>query len=378
MGRAGAVSDEVDFAAEGLLDGLEGPARDGRLTLLRELHDDGVPLAELHDAVAEERLALLPVERLLGGEPRFSATELADRAGIDPELFAEALAALGMPATGAGDRRFGDADLEGARRLRTALDSGLPADRIVDVNRVIGRAMAQVAAAIHSLVGETYLHAGDTEDVVAARYAAAAQALLPTLGPTLEHAFALHLRELLRGDTIDAATLRTGALAGSERLAVAFADLVGFTWLGGTVPPEELGRVARRLEALARDVALPPVRLVKLIGDAVMLVSPDPAPLLDAVLALVDAAAAEGEGFPHLRAGVALGTARERDGDVYGHAVNVASRLTAIARPGSVLADEHVHEALGERVAWSFAGERRVRGLADDVRLFRARRHAVG
>jgi adenylate cyclase len=120
------------------------------------------------------------------------------------------------------------------------------------------------------------------------------------------------------------------------------------------------------------------VRLVKLIGDAVMLVSPDPAPLLDAVLALVDAAAAEGEGFPQLRAGVALGAARERDGDVYGHAVNVASRLTAIARPGSVLADEHVHDALGERVAWSFAGERRVRGLADDVRLFRARRRAVG
>jgi adenylate cyclase len=370
------VTDEVDFAAEGLLDGLEGAARDGRLALLRELHDDGVPLAELRDAVAEQRLALLPVERLLGGELRLSGTELADRAGIDPELFAQALAALGMPAT--GDRRFGDADLEGARRLRTALDSGLPADRIVDVNRVIGRAMAQVAAAIHSLVGETYLHAGDTEDVVAARYAAAAQALLPTLGPTLEHAFALHLRELLRGDTIDAATLRTGSLAGTEQLAVAFADLVGFTWLGGTVPPEELGRVARRLEALARDVARPPVRLVKLIGDAVMLVSPDPAPLLDAVLALVDAAAAEGEGFPQLRAGVALGAARERDGDVYGHAVNVASRLTAIARPGSVLADEHVHDALGERVAWSFAGERRVRGLADDVRLFRARRRAVG
>jgi adenylate cyclase len=372
------VTDEVDFAAEGLLDGLEGAARDGRLALLRELHDDGVPLAELRDAVAEERLALLPVDRLLGGDPRLSVAELADRAGIEPELFAEALAALGMPAADAGDRRFGEADLEGARRLRTALDSGLPADRIVDLNRVIGRAMAQVAAAIHSLVGETYLQAGDTEDVLAARYAAAAEVLLPTLAPTLEHAFALHLRELLRGDAIDAATLQTGALAGTERLAVAFADLVGFTWLGGRVPPEELGRVARRLEALAREVARPPVRLVKLIGDAVMLVSPDPAPLLDAVLALVDAAAAEGEGFPQLRAGVAFGAAQERDGDVYGHAVNVASRLTAIARPGSVLADEHVHDALGERLAWSFAGERRIRGLADEVRLFRARRPAEG
>lgn len=374
------MTDEVDFAAEGLLDGLGGAARAGREALLRELLDDGVPLQQLRDAVAHERLALLPVERVLGGDARYGAAEVAELAGVDPELFSAALGSLGIASIESPDRRFGEADLAAARRLQLAIAAGLPEDRILDTNRVIGRAMAQVAAAMHSLVGETFLRPGDTEDELAARYAAAAQALLPTLAPTLEHAFSLHLRELLRGDAIDAATLRTGALVGSERLAVAFADLVGFTWLGGQVPPEELGRIARRLEVLARAVVHPPVRLVKVIGDAVMLVSPDPAPLLEAMLSLVDSAAeaAEAEGFPQLRAGIALGPAQERDGDVYGHAVNVASRVTAIARPGSVLADEQVRSALDERFEWSFAGRRRIRGLSSEVGLFRARRPGGG
>lgn len=89
-------------------------------------------------------------------------------------------------------------------------------------------------------------------------------------------------------------------------------------------------------------------------------------------------AAAEAEGFPRLRAGVASGDARELDGDVYGHAVNVASRLTAIAHPGSVLADAATHDAVGRDVAWSFAGDRRIRGLPGEHKLFRARRPPAG
>ena len=368
------MTDEVDVAAEGMLDGLDGPAREGREALLRQLLAAGVPLAELREAVAEDRLVLLPIDRVLGGEPRYNIDELAELSGNDRGVLDAAFRALGVAAADPAERRFGEADLEAAKRLRNALDVGLPADRLVDVNRVVGRAMAQVAAAMHSLVGETFLRAGDTEDELAARYAAAAQALLPNLAPTLEHTFSLHLRELLRGDAIDAATLRTGALRGNEQLAVAFADLVGFTWLGGQVPPDELGRIARRLEALAHGVVRPPVRLVKVIGDAVMLVSTDPAALLHATLALVEAAAAEGEGFPQLRAGLSLGPAKERDGDVYGHAVNVASRLTAIARPGSVLADEAIRESVDGQIGWSYAGARRIKGLADEMKLFRARR----
>jgi adenylate cyclase len=365
----------ADFEAAGLVDGLAGPAREARLALLGRLYDEGVTLDELRLAVADERLALLPVDRVLGGEPRYSADEIAADAGIEPALLVDALAAFGLAPVDPGERRLGEADLAAARRMRAALDAGLPPERIVDVNRVVGRAMAQVAAAIRLLVGEAFMSAGNTEDVAAERLETAARALLPVLGPTLEHAFSLHLRELLRGDAIDAAVLRSGALAGDGPVSVAFADLVGFTWLGGQIPPDELGEVARRLEALTQAARRPNVRLVKTLGDAVMLVSPDATALVATLLELVAAAgaAADEDGFPRVRAGIATGAARERDGDIYGHAVNVASRLTALARPGSVLTDAATHDAVGRKVAWSYAGERRIKGLEEELKVFRAR-----
>ena len=92
------------------------------------------------------------------------------------------------------------------------------------------------------------------------------------------------------------------------------------------------------------------MRLIKTIGDAAMLVSPEPPAMLDAALALVDAADAEGEDFPSCKAGIAFGRRSRRGGDWYGHTVNLASRVTAIARPSSVLATEEVHDAAGRRV----------------------------
>jgi adenylate cyclase len=123
-------------------------------------------------------------------------------------------------------------------------------------------------------------------------------------------------------------------------------------------------------------VAGGPVRLVKTIGDAAMLVSPEPAALVDAALALVDAAEAEGEDFPQLHAGVALGPVVSRGGDWYGHTVNLASRIAAIAYPTSVLCEDAVHDAAPEAFRWSFAGERRLKGVKRPVRLWRARRRA--
>ena len=104
-------------------------------------------------------------------------------------------------------------------------------------------------------------------------------------------------------------------MPGAQEITVGFADLVGFTKLGESLPAAELGAVAKRLEEMAADVAEPPVRLVKTIGDAAMLVSPDTDALLGAALALVDAAEDEGEGFPLLKAGVARGEAIARAGD---------------------------------------------------------------
>ena len=137
--------------------------------------------------------------------------------------------------------------------------------------------------------------------------------------------------------------------------------------------PPELGRLALRLEAMAGDLAVAPTRLVKTIGDAAMLASPEPQALLDSALALVAAAEAEGEDFPQLRAGAALGPALPRAGDWYGRPVNIASRITAIARPGSLLTEGALRSAAATDYAWSFAGERHLRGVRGTVALFRAR-----
>jgi adenylate cyclase len=204
------------------------------------------------------------------------------------------------------------------------------------------------------------------------------QAFIPQAGAIMSHAFALHLRDQLRRDILDPEQIASGAFAGTADTAVGFADLVGFTRLGESVSAVDLGAVASRLADLVSNTLQPPVRMIKMIGDAAMLVSPDPAPLLDTSLDLVAAADSEGEDFPQLRAGLAYGPALNRFGDYYGATVNLASRITAFARPGSVLVDEAFRDAVEPKDGydWSFAGQRRLKGLEQRVPLFRPRQGA--
>jgi adenylate cyclase len=118
---------------------------------------------------------------------------------------------------------------------------------------------------------------------------------------------------------------------------------------------------------------------VKAIGDAVMLAGPEPAGLLLSLLALMDAAEAEGEGFPAVHAGVAHGVALRRWGDYYGECVNLAARLTERARPSSLITHAEVRERLAadERFGWSDAGAKRLKGVSDPVHAWRVRREPV-
>jgi len=365
----------IDFEAEGLLEGTEGAERDARLRLLEELTEDGVTLDELRQAVEDDRLALLPLERVLAGEGRrYTVEEVAERAGVGLDILRRLQQAIGLPTPEPGERAFTEEDVESARRLNAFREAGIPEEGLLEISRVIGMAMGQIAATTRDVAGDAILQPGDTELDVGRRFAAAAANLIPTVGPTLQYAFALHLRELIRREAIGRAELATGRLPGAVEVTVAFADMVGFTRLGEGLPADELGGVTGRLSELAGEVAQPPVRLVKLIGDAVMLVSPETDALLDATLSLVEAAEGEGDEFPALRAGVARGTALPRGGDWYGHPVNLASRITEVARPGSVLCSPEVRDTAGEVFEWSNAGSRRLKGIRHSVGLSRARR----
>jgi len=369
----------VDFAAEGLLDGLEGDAREARERLLRRLHDDGVSLDELRQAVEEQRLILLPAERLIGGEARYTGREVAERTGLEPDFLMALRRAHSLPVPDPDAVAFTEADLEAAWTARTFQKAGVRPEDMLAITRVLGRGLTQAAELMRSVTLELVLKPGTPEDELALRYADAAAQLEPLTAPMLGQMINLHLRHIVRTEVISATEREAGQLPGAREVSVAFADLVGFTRIGEEVAPDELGRVADRLEALTTERVTAPVRLVKTIGDAVMLVSPETPPLLETVLDLVDAADAEGEEFPQLRAGIARGAALSRAGDWYGQPVNLASRITGRARPGSVLVTTEVRDEAGDDgLRYSFAGEKRLKGVRDPVPLFRARRGLIG
>lgn len=367
---------EIDFEAEGLLEGLEGEAREARRELLAELADDGVALEDLREAVGAGRLVLLPVERALSGGAgaKYTAREIAERSGVELELLQRSRVALGTPNPDPDARVLGDEDLDAAQRLRAFREVGLPEEGILQVARTIGMSTARIAQANRELIIRTLMQPGDNERDLAHRLKAAAEATLPMVGPVLSYALQSHLLEQIRRDVIADADLASGEAPGSSELIVCFADLIDFTRLGEQVPPDELGVIALRLEEIATAAAQGPVQLVKMIGDAAMLVSGEPDRMAEAALSLVEAADAEGEDFPQLRAGLAFGPVVPRGGDFYGRTVNLASRITQIARPGSVLASEEARDALGKQFHYSFAGERHLKGIEGRVKLFRVRR----
>jgi adenylate cyclase len=367
----------IDFEAEGLLEGLSGKAREARLALLQELADDGVRLEELRRAVTENRLVLLPVERVFeGGEERYTTAEIAERAGLEHDFLLKLLRALGAPLPQDDERVFGEADLEAARRAKLFVDAGLPPDGVLETSRLIGISMANLADANRDLVGEVFTEPGIDERELAMRYAAAAKTMTPLLGETLLHAYRIHLREAIRQAVVSEAELAEGRIAGSDEVAIAFADLVGFTRLGESLEIEQIGDLTGRLFEVASDAARPPIRLVKMIGDAAMFASRETEPLLEAVVGLVESPGTEG--IPPLRAGIARGQALGRGGDWYGRPVNLAARITNFARPDSVVVDQSVKDSIartnGRPFEFSFAGKRRFKGIQGEVPVHRVRR----
>jgi adenylate cyclase len=358
----------VDFTP--LLDGLKGNDRAARLRLLERLAGDGFTLAELQAAIDEDRLALLEVERVLGG--RYTAAELEEETGLPATQMLRIRRLLGLPEPGPEERVFGEEEIEAAKSISLFLQSGLGEDSIAEITRVLGEGMARLAATTAAAFVEAFLEPGDSEDEVAERFATLAEQLTPAIDPVLRAAYRQHLGESVRRGMLSPAEREAGEAGGAQEITVCFVDMVGFTRLGAQIEAQELGSLASKLAELANDVTEPPVRLVKTIGDAAMFVSTNPVALVSVTLSLLEAVQAAD--LPSLRAGVAQGTALQRAGDYYGHAVNLASRVTGVARPGSVLCTQEVRDAAADRFDWSFARKHKLKGMSEPVSLYRARR----
>jgi adenylate cyclase len=363
----------TDFAAEGLLDGLDGDPREARQRLLEKLEQDGVPLEELREACREGRLALLPLERALAPPgDRLTFDEMAERAELDPAFLAHLTRALGLPMPDNDEATFTERDLEAARTVGGFRAAGIDDDELLEITRVLGHSLSQIVAALRSMFTQTFFKPGDSEYDVAVRWAAAAENLNPILEQVVRYLLRAQQVAQLRQGVFDMAGLGSGA----TQVSVAFADLAGFTRLGEQVAADELGSVAGRLTALATDAAQPPVRLVKMIGDGAMLVSPEPRALLEAVLALLDRVEQEGEEFPPLRAGIACGEGLSRGGDWFGAPVNLASRITDKTRPAAVVVSAEFKDQIGDGgYSWTkLPGKRKFKGISEDQVLFRVRR----
>lgn len=304
-----------------------------------------------------------PADLLLGGDGGHTLRATLAAARIEPVFAERAYRALGLTVPALDEPTLSAEDVAGWSLVRRLLDAGWTEDDVVGVARTAGREARRIAAA----VVETFLRVPpapegeEAGDDVADLLALDAGTLLPALGPLLGAPVRLHLRELVDEELARRVAPRGGDDLGGEDVVVAFVDAVGFSELCLTLPVRRAGDVAAWLERAATDAARPPVRFVKLAGDAAMLSSPDAAALVATVERMLRAGAAD-PAVPPLHAGLAAGRALSRRGDWFGAPVNAASHLSRLASPGTLLVPAAVAEAV-PRDDWSPAGERAVRGV---------------
>jgi adenylate cyclase len=318
----------------------------------------------------EERQALLDLAdvALLGGKPTYTKVEIAERAGIDAERADTLWRAMGFPDVPEDEVAFTDRDLDALCSALGLLQTDVVDEEVVRVQtRVMSQALATIAAA--------HLEIAEPEKRDVDRIQDFVNDVLPALDDLIVYLYRRHLlaaveRTLLHGRDQEHAAL--------PALAVGFADLVGFTRVANHLEEGELSRLVEHFSEAAADVVAEGAgRVVKMIGDEVMFTAADEVAAAEIALRLVEEVG-EHDGLPALRAGVASGPVVLRHGDVYGAPANLAHRLVDVAKPGTVVVDERVAEAVEGRddvEAVRIAGIRRLRGF-DKVRAF-SLRHAA-
>ena len=360
----------------------QAPHRAARRTSTGE----GCAVDELKQAVAEDRLVLLPVERAARRRHDLQpAPDRRARPGSSSITLRGYRQALGLAAPDPDAEALGTTDLEGGEghgrdRRGRLLDRG----RRSRSRACSGASMARYAEALRALFAQTFLEPGDSELELARRLRRARrEELLPLASrAAATHVFLLHLQQLLRNDVLGIAerTSRQGLRHAPRRRSRSPTSSASPSWRE-TVDVEELGGARRPpLQARGRGRSSQPVRVVKQIGDAVMLVSPDAEARCRArCLALIERA--DGRGRTSRRCAPASRSARRSTAGATGSArpVNVASRLTGRARPGAVLVSDDGQGARSATTtfAWSDGGREEAQGPQQAAQDLPARRAAT-
>jgi len=297
-------------------------------------------------------------QTLLGGSRRYTRLQVAEQSGVPVDRAQRLWRALGFPDVGDDEVVFTDLDVHALRTVQELVDLGLLDDETqIATTRAMGQSLSRLAEWQVSVVTNVLeeLDASSPEVV-----AEAARELVPILEGLIGYVWRRHLaaaasRALANPDEVVARTMVVG-----------FADLVGYTSLTRQLDEAQLAQVVGGFESIASDViAEQGGRVVKTVGDEVMFTADDPAMGAEVALRLLESVDAD-DNLPGLRVGLAHGTVLARLGDIYGEPVNLASRLTSIARPDSVLVDRELAAALenDERYRLRRVPPRPVRGYA--------------
>ena len=282
--------------------------------------------------------ALPDLERfLLGARLTLTRQEVADRAGVPLELAEELWGQLGFPHAADDDVAFTKNDVKALEQTAQLVSLGiLEPDSQSALVRTWGRSFARLAEWQVSLLAGIAL----ADDDPAARLDELVTTVLPNVEELQDYIWRRHLASA-------AQRLLPSADGEVRPMAVCFTDIVGYTSQSKNLTESELVDLVELFEdETTRLVVAAGGRVIKTIGDEVLFVADDPHSGVDVALELTERGEATDDAFPRVRAGLAFGSVTSRLGDVFGPTVNIAARLTSVARPGSVLVDRGAFDGL--------------------------------
>jgi adenylate cyclase len=344
--------------------------------IVARLRQRGHRLEHIREASRQGRLAYGYIEEIFSSPGRVrSLREASKETGLDEKLIERCWMSLGLPA--AGLERLSEDDVEALRYVASVLEAGFPLVAFMQLLRVYGQALAQIADAevrlFHLYVHEPLMREGVPGLQMAEEMEGLARDLLPLASPLMDYMHQRYLGHFVEQDVVghmEADLEQEESALGRVRVAIGFADLAGYTRFTEEEGEEEaLSSVERFVEGVSSTLP-EDARVVKTIGDAVMLVGHDVGALVDWAVGFVGRSAER----PEPRIGIHLGTALYRDGDYYGREVNLASRIVARARGGEVLVSDSIVEALRDASGLSFEGigQVKLKGFDEPRQLCRA------
>jgi adenylate cyclase len=359
-------------------DGVMTAAAVAQARVVARLRERGFSLAAIREATASGKLASSYIEGLLPDAPAtWTLEDAARETGLEPALIERIYMSMGFGARGID--HLSDDDVQLLRYSAAVLAAGLPLVAFLQLVRVYGQAMSQIADAevrlFHLYVHEPLMRDGVPGLEMAEEMEGLAREILPLASPIMDHAHNRFLQHFIEQDVIGHMEADLGDLPldlGRLRVAIAFADLAGYTRLTEELGDEEAVSVVERFVEQVERSLPDDARIIKTIGDEVMVVGSDAGALLDWAVGFQEDATRR----PRPRIGIHYGETLYRDGDYYGREVNQASRVAARAAGGEVLATRPVIDQARAGLAFERIGEVRLKGFTDTTELFLARRKA--